>query len=519
MPDPSSYGRVPPQDLDAERAVLGALLGPDGLEAWRRLSETSLRADDFYRLTHREIYRRAAFFAVQGRDPDPTLVAAWLGNAPGFESREDAFGLLLELAGASHTIANVDFYANRVRAEALRRSIIRQATDLVSRAYELNGDETVGDLVAGAVEDLRTISDGALDGKPFPTETGARFLEVDPGPRPLLVGHEVLGLGEWILLLGEEKLGKSMLSLDLALALVGDEDREAIWCGFNVFGGRRVLYLVGEGGRRGFYGRLRKRSKDLSADEVDRLHIWLPSPDLLSIEKPEEFSLLRNYVVENGIKLVVLDPLAHFHGCDENSNSEMRDVAGRFISLTTSTGAALVVVHHTRKSSVSSRRGSARESRGASSVPAAADGSIVFEAEHPDDEQNPNRRMTFSLRHAENEPEPRLVALDRETLRFRLVTPSLGGRPATHDVGVPEILAYLDENPGQTYEEIRTGLSVPMRSLQRWLPDLLRRGDVERDRDNARAPYRWFLPREEDGKSGEPQQEEMFDGPRNEGSS
>lgn len=67
--------RLPPQNIDAEEAILGGiLLDP---EAIGRVMEI-LRPDAFYISTHQEIYRAALALQTQGKPTDLMSITSWL---------------------------------------------------------------------------------------------------------------------------------------------------------------------------------------------------------------------------------------------------------------------------------------------------------------------------------------------------------------------------------------------------------------------------------------------------------
>ena len=66
---------VPPQNLEAEEAVLGGiLLDPDAIG---RVADV-LQPEAFYLTAHREIYRTALMLNSQGKPTDLTAMTAWL---------------------------------------------------------------------------------------------------------------------------------------------------------------------------------------------------------------------------------------------------------------------------------------------------------------------------------------------------------------------------------------------------------------------------------------------------------
>jgi hypothetical protein len=71
-----------------------------------------------------------------------------------------------------------------------------------------------------------------------------------------------------------------------------------------------------------------------------------------------------------GADILILDPLAELHTCEENDNTALRAVIARFRGLASKHNIALVVLHHTRKGVV--EPGDPDATRGASSIASAA---------------------------------------------------------------------------------------------------------------------------------------------------
>ena len=73
---------VPPQNLEAEEAVLGGiLLDPDAIG---RVADV-LQPEAFYLTAHREIYRTALMLHSQGKPTDLTAMSAWLADTGNLE--------------------------------------------------------------------------------------------------------------------------------------------------------------------------------------------------------------------------------------------------------------------------------------------------------------------------------------------------------------------------------------------------------------------------------------------------
>lgn len=124
--------RVPPQDIEAEAAVLGCCL----LDSYAA-SEVGqqLRESDFYRGAHRLIFRHVQDIAVGGDVPDTVLLRDRL---QGEGQLEEVGGLayLMSLQDAVPSAANMDNYIMLVRKCADRRALISAGTTLIEKAEE-----------------------------------------------------------------------------------------------------------------------------------------------------------------------------------------------------------------------------------------------------------------------------------------------------------------------------------------------------------------------------------------------
>jgi replicative DNA helicase len=117
VPEP---GREPPHNLEAEEAVLGAVLA-----SGRLLGEVAAVVEeaDFYRPAHRAIWRAMLRLADRGQPTDPVTV---LGELDDSRELADVGGgpFLHTLIEAVPTVANAGHYARLVAETARRRRVI-----------------------------------------------------------------------------------------------------------------------------------------------------------------------------------------------------------------------------------------------------------------------------------------------------------------------------------------------------------------------------------------------------------
>jgi replicative DNA helicase len=217
--------RLPPQDLEAERSVLGAMLL--SAEAMADVVEI-LDAEDFYRSAHGKIYTAVRALFGHGEPVDVITAVDALRKT----------GLLEEIGGALYlrdlvdevpTPASAPHYAKIVADAALRRRLIGAAADIMDVAYAGSNDAdaiadnaeqriydvarredtedaaAIGDLVNDAMSELEAIQnrESAYTG----LATGFRDLdELTSGLQP----------GNLVIIAARPGIGKSSLAMNIA---------------------------------------------------------------------------------------------------------------------------------------------------------------------------------------------------------------------------------------------------------------------------------------------------------------
>ena len=151
---PRSAGdRTPPQDMDAEQCVLGAMMMSK--DAIADVVET-LRGSDFYRPAHEQIYDAITDLYGRGEPVDALMVSNLLGKR----------GALIKIGGADylHTLlasvsvaANAGYYAAIVREKAVLRRLVDASVRIGQMSYAAEGD--VDDIVDRAQAEVYSVTD------------------------------------------------------------------------------------------------------------------------------------------------------------------------------------------------------------------------------------------------------------------------------------------------------------------------------------------------------------------------
>lgn len=219
--------RLPPQDLEAERFVLGAFIREPGI---RSECAQTLAADDFYADVHQRAWTICAGLYRAGKPIDVAIVAnevrarGWLDDLP--------YGALAEFLEAAPTATGWEQFAARVSALSKLRRLIHGTTEILSSCYATarDADDAVCDLQRLAFqlgessstretrhlrsvvdETMREIDASSRDDSPTNSAT------VASGLRDL---DDITGgfhAGELCLLAARPSVGKTALGVQIAL--------------------------------------------------------------------------------------------------------------------------------------------------------------------------------------------------------------------------------------------------------------------------------------------------------------
>lgn len=150
---PESVFRLPPQHVEAEQAVLGAMMiSPDAVSD---VAER-LEADDFYRNSHQLIFHAIQDLYEQGQPVDVITVTAALQTKEGALETVGGASYIASLAAALPTALHAGHYASIVEEKAMLRRIISTATAVASEGY--TGEASPTDLLADAERRILALS-------------------------------------------------------------------------------------------------------------------------------------------------------------------------------------------------------------------------------------------------------------------------------------------------------------------------------------------------------------------------
>jgi replicative DNA helicase len=224
--DPLRGPRVPPQDLDSEKALLGSLLLSS--DAMFDISDV-VSAKSFYAVKHQIIYE-AIETLVNNKEPvDILTVSAALRASKDFDQIGGA-PYLSDLLGLVGSAANIKYYAQIIRKKELLRRLIEASTHITENAYDENDSlETVLEDAERSIYEITTkggSSDRLIAFQEMIDETWARIekmSEKEGGMRGTPSGFKDLDNklsgfqpSDLIILAARPSVGKTSLALDFA---------------------------------------------------------------------------------------------------------------------------------------------------------------------------------------------------------------------------------------------------------------------------------------------------------------
>ncbi len=131
-PASSGMGKLPPQAIDMEEAVLGALMiEKDALSAVADI----LKPDSFYKESHQRIYSAILTLFVDSEPIDLLTVTSKLRSTGELEIIGGA-AYITELTSKINSAANIEYHARIISQAAIKRELIAISSEIQKEAFE-----------------------------------------------------------------------------------------------------------------------------------------------------------------------------------------------------------------------------------------------------------------------------------------------------------------------------------------------------------------------------------------------
>ncbi|MCH3915196.1 MAG: replicative DNA helicase [Acidaminococcaceae bacterium] len=337
--------RIPPQNVEAEQSVLGAML-LDG-NAIDRVAEI-LRPEDFYRQDNRVIYEAILALRAKSQAVDLVTVTEELRHL-GKLDEVGGTATITALSNAVPTAANVMYHAKIVEEKALRRQLISAATDVASTGYEEEKDiaETIDSAEqkilavanrrnTGEVTKIKDIVKSAMgrieklyDSKEAFTGLPTGFTDFDrmtSGLQP----------SDLIIVAARPSMGKSSLVLNIAQYVALKGKKSVAFFSLEMSKEQLVQRLLcseaGIDASRLRIGQLQDEEWPKLVQAADKLsNAKIMLDDTPGITALEMRSKARRWKNENGLDLIIVDYLQLMQGTSkrssDNRQQEMSDIS------------------------------------------------------------------------------------------------------------------------------------------------------------------------------------------------
>lgn len=334
--------RVPPQNIEAEQAVLGAMLIDK--EAIAKATEL-LSADDFYREAHRVIFSAMLELYNKNEAVDMVTVTEILKRD---NKLEDIGGIayITSLANVVLTAANVKYHAEIVAEKSVLRQLVRVSTEIAAMGYEANDDvgtlldtaesrileisnrkkkndfTPINDILMDSVQSIESLlqNKGGLTGLP------AGFADLDK----LTSG---LHPSDFIILAARPSMGKTALALNIvqnvalrAHKVIGGEPRSVAFFSLEMskeqLVNRMLCAEAGIDSQRLRVGEMHDEDWTHlwdACDTMSRAKIYID--DTAGITAMDMRSRARRLKAEHGLDLIVVDYLQLMQGSGKRNNS------------------------------------------------------------------------------------------------------------------------------------------------------------------------------------------------------
>jgi replicative DNA helicase len=221
-----STPRLPPQNIEAEQCVLGAILLDKAAIA---KAEEILTDEDFYRTSHQKIFRAMLDLSERNEAIDVITLAEYLRGSGQLESVGGS-AYLAELVNAVPSASNVKYHSKIVHDKSIVRGLISTSTEIISSAYD--GTQSVEDLLDSAERSVFTLAQGKL-GRAFTIlkeiikssldvvdalhkKGGASVTGVPTGFQDLDELTAGLQSSDLVVIAGRPSMGKTSLALGIA---------------------------------------------------------------------------------------------------------------------------------------------------------------------------------------------------------------------------------------------------------------------------------------------------------------
>lgn len=333
-------GRVPPQDIVAEKSLLGAIMLSDGV-----LPEilTILKPRDFYEERHQTIFAAMINLYDQHRPVDLLTLTSELKSLKKLKEIGGA-SYLTELSNFVPAAAHAKAYAEIIEKASTRRRLIRAGNEIASKAFE--EDANVNDLIGSAEKELFEVSDKivrsdyvAMDALLADAFDRIEELHKNKGAlRGLKTGFRDLDKttagfqkGDLIIVGARPAMGKTTFAQNLAYNIASINKKGVLFFSMEMAANEIVDRMISDVSG---VDNWKMRTGNLSDDEFSKIGEALGEMDELPIYIDDTSSMnimeLRNKarraIHDHNIGIILVDYLQLIQGSDRYAGNRVQEV-------------------------------------------------------------------------------------------------------------------------------------------------------------------------------------------------
>ena len=225
MPQELILDKLPPQNLDAEMAVLGSMLLDEEAVS---VAVEKLDAGCFYKDTHRKIFQAISDLYNANKAVDLITLADALRKDNSLDEIGGA-SYLTSLANAVPTAANINHYAGIVREKYILRTLINNSTKIITVCHESEGNiaevvDTAERLIfevsdrrnQGSYQHLKEIVKDSIETIDKLYQNKAHVTGIPTGYIDFDIKTAGLQPSDLIIIAGRPSMGKSAFALGIA---------------------------------------------------------------------------------------------------------------------------------------------------------------------------------------------------------------------------------------------------------------------------------------------------------------
>jgi replicative DNA helicase len=220
-----SLEKVPPQNLEAEMAVLGSMLMDENAIA---VAVEVLSSDSFYRDSHKKIFEAILSLYNSNKAVDLITLTDELKRNGTLEEIGGA-SFLTSVVNSVPTSANINHYVNIVKEKSIMRTLINNSTKVISLCYESDGnvDELVDQAERlvfevterksyGTYSHLKEVVKDSIETIDMLYQKKAHVTGIPTGFIDFDIKTAGLQPSDLIIIAGRPSMGKSALALGIA---------------------------------------------------------------------------------------------------------------------------------------------------------------------------------------------------------------------------------------------------------------------------------------------------------------